>query len=99
VDQQPLPVVYRLAAVNVERGQARFLKALVGVGPIAQQPVGCPLGCRTVPAQDFLPIWHERLPPPLLIFTIQSLQTRFFLQLDLDKAGAECDPRQPKASL
>jgi hypothetical protein len=33
--KQTPPVVYHLAPGNFQRGQARLLKALIGIGPIA----------------------------------------------------------------
>ena len=70
------------------RGEARFLKALIGIGPVPQQPVGSPPGCRTIPAQDFSPIRHECLPPPSRISTMKSLGTRFFLQAPPDQPAS-----------
>ena len=96
MNQQPLPVVHRLAPANVERGQACFLKALVGIGPIAQQPVCCPPGHWAVPAQNHLPVGHECLPPTWLLSIIKSFETAFFLQADPEDSGPRRCSQEPR---
>jgi hypothetical protein len=82
LEQSP-PVVNLLATRDFKRGQARFLKALIGVGPIAQQTESG-LPCRRpVPTQYLFPVWHERFPPSSLTSTLKSFLSSDFLHRSL----------------
>ena len=62
---QPLekgtPVLNRPLPGDLERSQKRFLNALVGVGPVANDSVGRSPHGRSIPGQDLIPVRHVPL--------------------------------------
>jgi hypothetical protein len=59
--EQAPPVLDLLATSNLQGGEERLLKTLVGVGSVAENPVGRLPHRLPVPIKDLLPVRHAFL--------------------------------------
>jgi hypothetical protein len=75
--QQGAPVPDVCPSRDPQGTQEGLLEALVGVGPVARDPIGRPPRRGSVPVQDFLPVLHRLLRRVDL--STQSWESPFFL--------------------
>jgi len=59
--EQGPPVPYLLAPGYFQGGEERLLKAIIGVGSVSQQPVGCVPNRLPISTEDLRPVRHAAL--------------------------------------